>query len=182
MLRYVKYKYQSGIILITVLIFFQLFAILSLYALNVSLLAKKTSRRQWQHYELMNAAESLLKEAEARLLIRASACLISEIKPEELIDRPLEWWKSVSCAGNFRAFQYYYVVEFLGEETCADIESLKTTADYFRITLLVTSVPLDRKIILQSTVVTSDPDPHQCNGIHREVDIGRQSWRELRKG
>ncbi len=185
MLRYVKYKSQQGLALITVLIFLQVLAVLGLYALEMSLLEEKMSRHSWQRQFALVAAEEALHRAEAEVDHGLPACQIPVTPTNELVTWSLaQWQSSISCAGNFSTLQYYYVIEFLGKDNCADIKqsgyaTKKITADYFRITLLITTLAHDAEVMLQSTIVKPSDVSQTCHGTEHVVSVGRQSWRDL---
>lgn len=185
MLLYVKINIttrQSGIVLVTVLIFLQLFAILNLYALEASWLEVKMSRYAWQSQEALIAAENALSKAEKKLIHQIPHCLVPMMPTSELMMHPLSWWQLWACTDKFYLFQYYYVTEDLGEDSCADIEQYAGRAHYYRITLLSVVKKLsNQRIILQSTVIKPDNVKQSCNQSHHTATIGRQMWRELKK-
>ncbi len=185
MLPYVKnntIRYQFGMALITVLIFLQLLAMLSLYALEASWLEMKMSRNTWQYHEASIAAENALNKVEDKLMQQTSNCLITVTSSNELLSRPLTWWQSIACTGQFNLLRYYYVIEDLEEDSCADVRQDKEVAHYYRVTLLSVSKKIsDQRILLQSTVIKQDNAKEACAEDHHTVSIGRQMWRELKK-
>ena len=174
MLLYANRKIK-GFALVTVLLFMQILALLGLYAIEQSLLALKTGELYFQRDLFSNKTEAALKIAESG----ASLCEIPVTEPEELSARPLRFWQSLSCAGNFQGFQYYYVSEYLGSDPCAEVVFKNTEADYFRITLLALSTKNKAQKMLQTIVIKSSPRKEVCQGQYRAVTEGRQSWREL---
>ena len=129
---------------------------------------------------MRNFAEQAMILAENQLQHTIPSCLIPTTASADLVNRSLsDWQSSVSCAGNFQAFQYYYVVEYLEEDPCALIESVSPalTAYYYRLTLI--GWLGDTKTMLQSTVVTPRNTGVLCDGEKRIVTIGRQRLREI---
>lgn len=174
MLHYVKYK-TSGFALVTVLLFMQILALLGLYSLEHVLLAEKMTQAYYQKNHTFNLAESALNLAE----FRAPCGEIPLIDSHELAARPLSFWQTVSCGGIFPGLQYYYVTEFLGADSCADIEYQNATALYFRVTLMAVLIKQNARVILQSIIVKPDDAKKDCRGIHHTVKAGRQAWRTL---
>lgn len=187
MLRYVRFYNQAGLALITALIFLQIIAILGLYAVQSAIQAEKMSRLDWRQNINFMAAEQVLQLVESNLLRGIPDCVIPVIPQDEMIKKSLSWWQSPArCAGNFQLFQYYYVVEKLGIDACANIDQFNTSdykncaIAYFRITLLIIDKNIDTRELLQSTVVTPDNAVLSCTGDHHRLTLGRQMWRELR--
>jgi Tfp pilus assembly protein PilX len=174
MLLYEKNNIK-GFALITVLLFMQILALLGLYAIRHALLANKMNQAHYQHFLLLNKADTALDYAETN----APGCEIPIINSQELIKRPLAFWRSLSCGGIFPGFQYYYVTESLGEDPCADILYQNTTASYFRVTALTISNDNTAKIFLQSIIVKPSTVTNICKGSHHIVTQGRETWRIL---
>lgn len=170
----------QGMALITVLIFLQILTLLGLYAIRMAWLEIKQSHNAWYKHSIRNAADTILNEIENKTINVLPDCTIGPTTTAELLARPLSWWQTQTCTGNFKTFRYYYVVEVLGGDACAiiQINPNKITTNYFRITLLCLA---DRsKLILQSTLALPNSDETLiCDGIQHQVSRGRQMWREL---
>ncbi|MDR3491842.1 MAG: hypothetical protein P4M12_07375 [Gammaproteobacteria bacterium] len=180
MLPYEIKSKQSGIVLALVLVFIFIFAVLSVWALNLCLLANKLSHNQFHKLSISMAAEEVLKNAEAHLNKSDTiSCNIPMTTTQELLHHSLTWWQSsVSCAGNFQHFQYYYVIEFLGYDPCALVG--QSSASYFRVTVLATTQKkLGARVFLQSTFVKPNKIALVCAGNKYSISAGRQTWREL---
>jgi len=180
-----RYKH-SGLALITALIFLQIIAILGIYAVQSTIFAEKMSRLAWQHNQSVTAAEYVLHLAETQAQAGIAECVIPTTSSNELVSKPLSWWQSFKdCAGNFQLFEYYYVIEKLGEDGCAYIKLAnyemlnKYSANYSRITLLLTDKKNEVREMLQSTLVTLDNARLNCDTGYHPVVLGRQAWREL---
>jgi len=174
----VKFSSQQGIAFLAVLIFMQIIAMFSLCAIETIIVETRTAHGYYQHHLLFTVAEGALKQAERSNL---AACDIPVTASAELPTEPLEWWQShASCAGNFQQFEYYYVTEYLGNDACAYVlPDKKTTADYFRVTVLATDNSGDQKVFLQTTFVKSSPLSTTCDRSVHSVQAGRQSWNEI---
>lgn len=180
MRRYPKNLFtESGLALITVLVFLQIFAILALYNIRSSLWQLQQTRHYAERYHRLTAAEACLKNAEASIPDSVQLCLIPATTASKLRIQPLLWWQSQSCTGNFNIFHYYYVVESLGTDNCAEVNN-HFVASYYRITLLLdTSDKLAGKVILQSSYVVPVESHPVCHGTHHPVAEGRQFWHEI---
>lgn len=175
---------MQGIALLVVLIFMQMISILGLCLLQVAILETKQSQLFWHRNELRSAAEQALRIAESNLQINVPYCVIPVTAVDQLLSYSLSWWQSSqSCTGNFQTFQYYYVVELLGNDPCGYIQLYpqKNFATYFRISLL--GVSGDTQILLQSTIIKPSrgrDDSLSCSSASHVVNMGRQMWRELK--
>ncbi len=164
MLRYVK---QQGVVLITVLLFFQLITMIGLYLLQTTFLSQKTNNTYWQHYALFLAANNQLRIIESSDLIES--CHIKPITRVDLLTRPFNWWETHACIGKMDDVTYYYVVEPLNVNSCISHD---------RITLLAYSKNKVFREILQSVIVKLDNAKRDC-AEDSDVNLGRQSWRRL---
>lgn len=173
-----------------ILLFLQISIILGLYIVQSSLLAQKMSRGQWQRHEALFMAENLLHEIEVNLIDNFRKCFIPIMSGSELLTKNLDWWQSsISCAGVLdKKFKYYYVIEALGEDACADVEpfaainilnNLNKAVYYFRITLLIMDVKNNTRELLQNTIIKLDNALHECSGRRHPVTLGMQAWHTL---
>lgn len=174
----------KGMALITVLIFLEIFALLSLYGLQSLSWETKSANHYWQKHQLNNAAKIFLQQAESKLAESPSNCQIPLTPITKLISQPMNWWQSVSCAANTPMFQYYYVTEVMGTDPCAYIEHIPSKspkiANYYRITLLALRRPdSDAKIIMQSSIAEPVATDANCPGKIHFVTQGRQALRIL---
>lgn len=170
-------KNIHGIVLLAVLILLQILAILSLSVMHMAWLETIQSRNSVHKYIIQENANVALNQIETNLNQILSMCTINGITTQELLSHSLDWWKK-TCAGNFQTFQYYYVVENLGIDSCTLIESSPNKkAHYYRITLL--GLKQNAKIMLQNTIVLPDDDLFHCEGQLHRVTKGRQMQREL---
>jgi Tfp pilus assembly protein PilX len=160
------------------LIFLQIIALLSLYAIESNQLTSRLTTQYWQKYQLLNTAKQILQSVNSQTQITTPTCTIPMQSTSSLIKQSTQWWKTVSCAGNFQSFQYYYAIEPLGIKTCARIE--KQAVDLFRMDLLVIAKSAKQKILLQSIIAKSGSTEATCiTGESDPVSPGQQAWREL---
>jgi Tfp pilus assembly protein PilX len=169
--------YKSrGIVLIMVLIFLGVFALLSLYALQTIIWENKTTDLYWRKHKLILATDFALQQVEANIKNAHTNCMIPITAVSKLISQD---WQSLSCTGNFSLFQYYYVIEFLGPEPCAQTGK-KTIAAYYRITLMALQNPdTGMQVIMQSTTAEPEASSGNCREKIYNVTSGRQSLRLL---
>jgi Tfp pilus assembly protein PilX len=173
---------NKGFVLISILVLLSVLTMIGLFAMMQSVISQKSSRFEWQERTLFQIAQNILINIENNVLIELPDCLIEPLSQDEIVRKPLSWWETSSCAGNFHLFQYYYVVESRGMDACAKIDSLngndERRADYFRITLRVSSKQ-DSTLFLQSTLVKPTITSIACHGTDYDVSIGQQRWRVL---
>ncbi len=177
------YHKNKGFVILIVLIFMQVFILLNWYAINDVLLLTKFTKNTSDHDFLFYQTKKILAHIELTMLSTLpTTCMISFVDSDELIEKPLNWWREKSCSGNFQTFKYYYVVEPLSIDNCASIEHAEpAVAEYFRITLFLQSAIDDTRFFLQSTLVRPylSAVPVICAGQRHQVQMGRQAWREL---
>lgn len=169
---YVKQKNQ-GVVLVTVLVFFQLIVMLGLYMLQTSFLSKKMSMVYWQHYHLFEVADERLQIMELNNL--TESCHIGVMNRMELLAKSFNWWQDHACIGKKGDIDYYYVIELLSRDKCMKLQPIK----YLRITLLAYSKNKVYKEMLQSVVIKLDNVKRDCAEDYADVHLGRQSWRRL---
>jgi hypothetical protein len=176
-------KSSGGFTLISILIFFQLFSLFSLYGLMRASAIRKENNHIWQAYLLKLNAKNILSNLEKLDLLRLKKCSIP-IKPTTLLTKKdLYWWKLNTCKGSKDKLIYYYAVESLGHDDCAIINLSQNNtqiAHYYRITLFILSDKLmPAKYFMQSTIVLPENNTANClHKIHR-VSQGRQMYREI---
>ncbi len=178
------YHKQNGFVMFIVLIFMQLFVLLTGYTMEDILLLTKLIKNMESHDLLIHQAESILSYTESVIISDLPHCVIPFTESGELVSEPLTWWESQGCSGQSQTMKYYYVVESLATDSCALVDhSSNTIADYFRVTLFLYSTENQARIFLQSTVVKPRVNipPQLCDGIQHEVQVGRQSCRGLGK-
>jgi hypothetical protein len=177
--HYRDYPAQSGAGLLTVLVFLEIFTLLSLYSLRASLWNSQTTQEYWQNNQLYAASEKFLADTEHEFSQSDFSCHISPVPAAVLPLQPLSWWQSQACAGKINFFQYYFVIEDLGVDACALLLP-DQNAHYYRITLLTTmTVRPGEKILLQSTIITPRRRLRVCAETPHDVRAGRQSSRLL---
>lgn len=173
-------KNPNGFVILIVLIFMQVLILLNWYGIKNILLLNRFSKNISVHDKLFENAQNSLKQVEANLILGMPDCVISFMEPSQIVSEPLSFWQAKSCSGNFQMFKYYYVVEPLPIDLCAIVDQVKnTSAAYFRITLLLYSNNDDARIYLQSTFVKPNVLLTPCKTLQHNVQMGRQSWREL---
>lgn len=169
---------QTGIILLTVLVFLQILSMLGIYALQSGFLQQTTSHQRWRKQLQLQNAEQRLKQIETKNI---ENCVIPYTNRSLISMQPLDWWRSrVGCTEQTVDYLYYYFFEALGESPCAYIDEpqINKSVYYFRVTLLLISeINSDDKQILQSTIIKMDNALRKCEGKLHRVIPGRQMWR-----
>lgn len=166
---------QQGMILPIVLIFMQIFILLSLFALESGRIQLKISLALWQKELFSEKTQEKLQQIENTL---PTQCVVSPIPEESLSEAPLSWWQAQSCADKTSSIEYYYIIESLGEDVCAVLDS-HHIADYYRVSLIGLD-PLSGAIRrLQTTYVSAISPWRSCVSHSHVVALGRQSWREF---
>lgn len=177
MLRYNKAK---GMVLFFVLIMLQIIMLFSLGAIRAVLFEARAVQADIDQHTLLSSEKAILTRVEHDFLQHQPVCRMPAMSQAELLAKPLSWWQSpVTCAGIFHGFQYYYVVETLGEDACASVTDAQAAADYYRMTVFLKSQQSSQSLYLQSTIVKPAQVSLACEGASHSVTSGRQSWRML---
>ncbi len=166
-----QFRVSKGFSLLVVLIFLQIFAIMSLYGLTTVGIIIKMNQDNWQRDITISQARNILFSLTA---VDDLNCTIPITSPSILSKQPLSWWQQTACGGNSAGNQYYYVVEALGRNACSavnDDEHLYL-ADYYRVTVLFSSIRL------QGTYVKASNEIPSCHTLHYAI-TGYQMWREI---
>jgi hypothetical protein len=173
---------SQGIVLFVMLIFLKIFSLISLYQLSriASLIQFNTAYLAHLQNEIL--AKKSLDEAENYLLQQMPACLLKAPVNEEWRRLPYQWWQQHGCHGENNRRSYYFIVEALGEDTCAlireDHSFFPMIAYYYRLTLYFPEAG-QQKIILQSTVAKSRMSTLPCEASPHYFVVGQQTKREI---
>lgn len=166
---------QKGYVLLAILVFMQIYALLGLYGLESTMTTLKMNSRLLQRKQDAQLAKLALNDIANKNF--NDKCFISA--GNIMQKKSLEWWQQWGCNGNLAGFEYYYVIEALGNDPCALIDQNQLiSADYYRITLVSFSKNYS-KLILQSIEVKPSNTQNLCMGEMHMVIEGRQHWREL---
>jgi hypothetical protein len=138
----------------------------------------------WRHQQLQRSSINELRNVESIFFLALPSCTVPVMATRQLQNQSLTWWQSkATCSSNSESVEFHYVVELLGEDSCAYLENppQRVTADYYRITFLGLSKRNKTRVYLQSIMAL----PHLgglisgCQDVGHRVTIGRQVWREL---
>ncbi len=172
-------KPQSGFILFYALLILQMMIGISTYMVHNALQEIKMNQSSWRHQQQATLTEQLLTQTEKMLQTHTSSCMIPHTATEDLLGRPVDWWELYSCQGQLSQVKYYYVIEDIMQDACAEVIGQdQLGARFFRITLVSYSIKNKEKWILQSMTLKSDNGQDQCHGSHHQVNPGRQSWNQ----
>jgi hypothetical protein len=178
------YFSERGMALMAVLIFLEVFSVLGLFALQGNLRESQLTHRFWAKSLMASAAKVKLTLLERQFNSGVSTCQIAQTPAPVLVRHALAWWQSVSCVGIFRSFQYYYVIEFLGNDPCAYLAGFDAepaaSVGYYRMSLLMLRDPNSgQRLILQSSIAAPVMHGAICKTQRHRVLPGRQMLREL---
>lgn len=164
---------NAGYILLTVLVFLQICSMASLAGLLHTAKVLRQNNHLWQNQLLSLQAHTILQHLENQIESKLH-CMINTTPAVKLANHTVEWWKANACSDEAAEFHYYYVIETLGVDPCAIIDS--RIAAYYRITLFILSDKL--RYLLQSTIALPAKAIHSCEKNSHHVAQGRQMWRE----
>jgi hypothetical protein len=178
-MKYGMSMYRSkGYVLLTVLIFLQLFVLLGLYGLLSAKLSLRTTRDIYQQSATRLEMQQLLNEVELNLL--AYPCKSRAISLFTLKQANLNWWQEHGCSTQKNGQELYFYIEDMDVDACAIIKSNQAlTSQYYRITLAKFSGQ-QAIILLQSTSIRPVSPTTICLLQPHFVSLGRQMLRELK--
>jgi Tfp pilus assembly protein PilX len=171
---------NHGYILLIVLLFIQAITLLSLYSLQNVWMEYKINQYDLHRLKNINLLKHVMNIIEQQLQETIPSCVIQTTSTEIIKSHSLDWWKTTSCTGIFQSIQYYYVLEALGDDSCAHIVQTKTSiAEYYRVTLLGLYNDNESRLLLQSTFIKASPQHSVCDGVIHPVRTGQQTLLEL---
>lgn len=145
---------KQGFALIIVLLLLTLLSILAMDDLESNFIETQLIAHDWQQRKIKAVADSLLQSLEVKTQHQAVSCQIPITDHYTMMHRTTAWWQEASCAGNYQAFEYYYVIENF------PCHGLFTGC--YRITLLVqNSQNLLEKVMLQRILLKKNGPKRQ---------------------
>lgn len=177
-------KLSNGFVLVTVLVFLQVFSLMSLYSLMYASATMKGNDHLWYGYIYRVKSNKILHRLESSAMTDMQACIIPVTPATVLALNPTAWWQLNTCSDNVDGIRYYYAVESLGGDPCGIMGKSNNnqllTAEYYRITLCALPDKLKgAKFLLQSIIALPAVNAARCQRNLHLVKPGRQFWREI---
>lgn len=157
-------KFLNGYVLLVVLIYLQLIALLTLAILQ----QEKNYMHSFAKSELMREQHQQLKDLLPTLNVD-EYCSIATTNPKQITAQATNWWNRHACTLQTNLYQIQYVIEDLKTDVCAVIAKNKIAiANYYRITLRLTSAEANIASIMQAIIVKPTPMTGQVcqNNMH----------------
>lgn len=173
-----------GFVVVVVLILLQLCAWIEIYALQHIAKMIKQSELFWLRQIDLTRMNDVLSQIENSLRINKPLCMVTSLSADTVIKKSLSWWNMYGCSGKFSEIQYYYAVEWLGNDSCSAIQYSHdvqpAVVSYYRITLLAFPASIkNTKLYVQTTVAFLSDEISACQEKFHVVKLGRQMWREI---
>lgn len=166
---------KQGFILPMVLIFMQIFSLLSVYGMENSLTTMQLIQLSMTSESDSHLAAQILKQLSQ--LDSGTSCLVQANL--NLHHQTLAWWQGNACKASMDERNYYYVLQHLGIDACAKIQD--ANADYYRLTVyLMTTSRLTSRLLVQNTYIKPVHTIDICTGDSHPVLAGQQMWVEFR--
>lgn len=171
---------QTGIILISTLVFVALLTLLVFASMDTAIIETKMSQNYHNQMQAFEAAEAGLKQAEQAILnSQAEACMIQATVPSDLTKQSLNWWQHY-CKGKFPEAQLYYFIQKLNDTSCQLLQENKFfIVEYYSLYSYGLAVAGSVPSILQETFAFSTAIPC-AKADNNKLTIGKLSWRELK--
>lgn len=167
---------QHGYILFIILIFLQIFSLLSLNGLTNSIMSFKTNYFVWEKIKNLRAAKEVIQQF-AEFTTIPPTCFIPQLSSNELAGKSLRWWHKNGC----RLANYYYVIEQLGVNSCAliDENNESKASIFYRFSFLTLNSELvfDKRTlqgVIAFPFTTSDSCTEKTYLIKRGVQMIRE--------
>ena len=106
-------KQSSGFVLICVLLFMQLFSLISLFSMSTASAIMKSNNHLWQGLTFRLQCDGILQQLESSIMTNGTACSIPITPATVLAQKAMAWWQLNTCRDNVNEIRYY-VVEILG--------------------------------------------------------------------
>lgn len=169
----------SGFTLLIVLIFLQVFALLTLNSLSRAVMLTKANFDQYESSHLLQLAQTMLVQLEQHVL---RGCLVAPLPSANLGQLPLSWWQRHACRMILENKTFYYTLEWLGRDSCCFINPNTpgniTSVDFYRTSLFIAH--RHTEILLQSTIALPGSDKPICKSVPHFIAPGRQMYREIK--
>lgn len=174
MLHYSNAKNQSGYILTIVCVLFFLISLQTLIALEMVRVDYRLSSIRHHHDDQSLAAKQILLQQ--RYL--ALPCVLVDVDDNAMTQLPYSWWQLHGCNGEEFGFNYYFIIQPLAVDACAQV-SKNVGAAYYRLSIWLQSQDSSlERIILQEIRILPYPVKKGCRDQVHPVTIGHQLWVE----
>ena len=169
-------KAVSGFTLLIVLVFLQVFALLSLNSMLQTAMLTKANFDQYQTDQLLRLAQTMLLPLEKQVPYE---CRVRPLPAASLIQRSLSWWQTHACRKTLQNQVFYYVLEWLGRDQCCVIGRHSIMpVDFYRLSLFVAHH--NTEIVVQSTIAQPASEKPVCQTAPHFIVPGRQMYREIK--
>lgn len=177
------YRFQTGMVLVTALIFMSLLTLLVTIGLEAGELQMRMSHNKLQTTQALFVAQFGLQAAYNALQVSGVSCQIPSKSVYELAVKSAAWWHTrIACHGQFADRQYYYVVEPLQIDSCLYIADSRAV-QYWRITVRAEKTGTTGAVVILQQVIAlpyNKLPPQQCKTARHELKYRLQSWKQLR--
>lgn len=169
-----KTQASDGFILLTVLIFVQLFSLIAMESIAWLIEDKRSIKLLARQRNLQLKTLSLISQMNSPV---TAACSGGHYAAGSLPRKPLSWWQDHACRGVTNGGEYYYFQEPLELNVCnAENKSVR----YDRNTLLYLPGKDFYSAMLYQSMITSINDTNiPCQGEPKMIPLGLQHLRQL---
>ena len=172
-------KKHRGFVMVTVLVFLQLFSIASATVLTFIHSMHKNGEQYWRYGEWQAKIDVVFTEMIDEIMSGHAAIHHDVFSSSRLIKLPYEWWQQQANMKN----DLYYFIEGLGKDSCGVIENNPTqeyVPDYYRITVAVfPHGSAGEKWLWQETVASLARKTEPCQSKTHFVQYGIQTVRMI---
>lgn len=135
---------HTGFILITTLIFLQIYFALSITMNEYATHSAKISSAVLEQNIMLNTHNKLLEKLATTWLYELPSCIVGMQEMLACPQNDLTWWQHYSCSGVFVDYNYYYVlVNLASHHDCS----------YYRVWLLLFAPITQAKLLSQAVLV-----------------------------
>lgn len=170
----------DGFVLLIMLVYLQIFSLLSMQALSSATVYKKFEFNQLVVFQKRRQVLDVLAFLDQKPQV---SCVMTMRSHKWFLHQSSAWWRRHACHISFATNDYYYVREMLDAGTCGVTSNeykQQVTPIYYRNTLLqVSGVSAHQSLMVQDVVVWPGQNPPVCNKTLWHVNTGRQMLRWL---
>lgn len=165
---------KRGFILLTMLMFIQIYFLLGLTAIEKVLHSEKLNGHKNSRRIAKNEGLLLMRQLEATFNDQLPACFLSSLSLENVRRYEPDSWAAYACSGNIKDFHYDYMIEKLGSDHCALIENHEgRVAVYYRLILRLKPVKhKESDTLLQGIYVKAEKSNESCSDKQKRMKRG----------
>lgn len=145
---------HAGFILLTTLLFLQIYFALIITMNEYTKQTAKISSAVLDNHMMLNTHNKLLEKLATTWLYRLPSCIVDIKEIVAWTQHDLIWWQHYACSGIFVDYNYYYVLAHLAS---------KPDCSYYRVLFLLVAPSTQTILLAQAGLVKNITKHHPCH-------------------